>query len=181
MTFAALLADVVERLDRAGAPYMVTGAIAGAFHGEARATADLDIVIDPDPGDLERLVDELELGRYYVDRPAARDALRRRSQFNAIREADKVDLIVRKDRPFSVEEFGRRQRVDILGTSVYVATAEDLILAKLEWASETDSDRQVRDAAGIVAASRGTLDRAYLQRWVEALGLGPVWARVESR
>jgi hypothetical protein len=41
----------------------------------------------------------------------------------------------------SVEEFGRRQRADLLGTAGFVVTAEDLVIAKLEWAVASDSDR----------------------------------------
>jgi hypothetical protein len=48
---------------------------------------------------------------YYVDADTAREALQRRSQFNVIDmgTAWKADLIIRKARAFSVEEFARRQ------------------------------------------------------------------------
>lgn len=54
----------------------------------------------------------------YVDRDAAMSAWRTRSQFNAIDPESgwKVDLIVRKDRPFSRREFERRERADLLGS-----------------------------------------------------------------
>lgn len=160
---------------------MITGSLAGAFHGEPRATRDLDVVIDPDLDGLERLLAELQRGGYYVDRAAAQEAFRGRSQFNAIGpDATKVDLIVRKDRPFSVEEFGRRRRVDLLGSSAYIATAEDVILAKLEWAADSDSERQIRDVEGILAASADTLDRRYLERWVGVLGVAEAWDRLRS-
>ena len=116
LSFAALLADVIPRLDRAGVPYMVTGSLASSYYGEPRSTRDLDIVIDPDAASLERLVDELVEGRFYVDRDAALEALHDRSQFNAMdADATKIDFVIRKDRPFSVEEFGRRERADLSG------------------------------------------------------------------
>ncbi len=115
MTFAALLADVVAMLDRARVPYMVTGSLASSFHGEPRATLDVDVVIDPTPASLASLTDELLRSDFYVDADAARQALDDRSQFNAIGSgAFKVDFIIRKDRPFSIEEFGRRQPADLL-------------------------------------------------------------------
>ena len=82
---------------------MVTGSLASSYHGEPRATLDLDVVIDPTAAALERLVDGLEAAGYYVDRDAASHALRARGQFNAIgtRNASKVDFIFRRDRPFS--------------------------------------------------------------------------------
>lgn len=172
MTFAELLADIIGRLGRAGIPYMITGSLASTFHGEPRSTRDVDIVIDPTPAGLECLLDDLRDAGYYVDRDAAEDALRERTQFNAIGDAAaKVDLIIRKDRPFSVAEFSRRREVELLGSRGFVASVEDVILAKLEWAAATGSERQIRDVAGMVAVSGDALDAAYLTIWAEELGV----------
>ena len=90
---------------------MVTGSLASSYHGEPRATLDLDIVIDPSPTALARLVEDLVVAGFYVDAETAEAALRDRSQFNAIGpDVTKVDFIIRKDRPFSIEEFARRTR-----------------------------------------------------------------------
>ena len=175
MTFAHLLATVVALLERAGVPYMVTGSLASSYHGEPRATRDLDVVIDPSPDALERLVESLGDARFYVDRDVAHEALADRSQFNAIGpDAAKVDFVIRRDRPFSTEEFGRRQPADLLGTPAFVATAEDVILAKLEWARATGSERQLDDVAGIVAVA-DRLDVAYIDRWAVVLGVDDAW------
>jgi hypothetical protein len=178
LTFAELLSDVIGRLDRAGVPYMVTGSLASSYHGEPRATRDADIVIDPTPHRLARLVEILIEGNYYVGADAASEALTKRAQFNPIAgDATKVDFIIRKDRAFSIEEFGRRQQADLLGTTGFVATAEDLVIAKLEWAAASDSDRQLRDAAGIVAVADG-LDEAYIDRWAAALRVTDAWREI---
>lgn len=181
MTFAELLAAALTHLERAAIPYMVTGSVASTYHGEARATRDLDIVIDPSPAALDRLVADLVESGFYVDAEAARSALQARSQFNAIGpDASKIDFIVRRDRPFSLEEFGRRQPADLLGTPGYIATVEDMVVAKLEWAAATDSERQLRDVAGMLAVAGDGVDRKYIVRWVEALGLRAVWRRVSA-
>jgi hypothetical protein len=178
VTFATLLAEVIARLDAAGVPYMVTGSLASSYHGEPRATLDVDVVIDPTPASLARLVDDLQGARFYVDRDAARRALDERSQFNVIGpNALKVDFIIRKDRPFSVEEFGRRRPADLLGTRGFVVSAEDLVLAKLEWAAGSDSERQLRDAAAIVAVD-DALDEAYINRWADVLGVSAAWREI---
>ncbi len=175
MTFGELLATVVGRLDLARIPYMVTGSLASSYHGEPRATRDVDIVIDPDAASLTRLVDSLVAAGFYVDLDAARQSLVDRTQFNAIGpEATKIDFIIRRDRPFSIEEFARRQPADLLGTPGFVATAEDLVIVKLEWAAASGSDRQLRDVAGILAIAE-TLDVAYIERWAAALGVAETW------
>lgn len=175
MTFADVLATVITALDGAGVTYMITGSLASSYHGEPRATRDVDIVIDPGPEALDRLVDAVLQAGFYVDRDAARTALAERTQFNAIgSDGSKVDFIIRKDRAFSVEEFARREPADLLGTAGFVTTAEDLILAKLEWANATGSERQLLDVGGIVAI-RHSLDEDYIERWASALGINAAW------
>jgi hypothetical protein len=175
VTFRELLADVVARLSDADVPYILTGSLASSYHGEPRATRDIDVVIDPDLRGLLRLVDGLLDGGFDVDRDAAVSSFTDRTQFNAIaRDASKVDFMIRKDRPFSRQEFARRERADLLGTEGYVATAEDLLLAKLEWARLSDSERQVRDVAGIVAVTT-ELDMVDVDRWAQDLGVSDLW------
>ena len=119
MTATALLATVVEQLDAAGIAHMVAGSMASSYHGEPRSTQDIDLVIDPDAQTLERFVAGLDRQRFYVgDAPTA---LGMRSQFNIIDTTTgwKVDLIIRKDRPFSRQEFSRRRAVEVLGAVSY--------------------------------------------------------------
>jgi hypothetical protein len=178
VTFADLLAEVIAQLHRTGIPFMVTGSLASSFHGEPRATRDLDVVIDPTSAALTGLVRELMEAGFSVDEPAAHAALVDRTQFNAIGpEATKVDFIIRRERAFSIAEFERREPADLLGTPGYVATAEDLVIAKLEWAEATDSDRQRRDVLGIVTVAED-LDRDYIDRWAAALGLQDAWQSI---
>jgi hypothetical protein len=178
--FAGLLADVIGRLDGAGIPHMITGSLASSYHGEPRSTQDLDIVIDPSPTALTQLVDDLVDAGFYVDAGTAEAALLDRSQFNAIGpDVTKVDFIIRKDRPFSIEEFARRERADLLGTIGFVATAEDLVVAKLEWAAASGSDRQRRDVLGMLRVAVD-LDEAYIERWATALGLDQAWRAVRD-
>jgi hypothetical protein len=178
LTFANLLADLLARLERTSVPYMITGSIASSYHGEPRATLDVDVVIDPTEAQLAALVRELEEGGFYVDAEAAAVALADRTQFNAIAEdASKVDFMIRRDRAFSRAEFERRQPADLLGTPGFVATAEDLVVAKLEWAAASGSDRQLRDVAGILAIGRD-IDTAYIERWAEALGVADAWRSI---
>lgn len=84
----------------------------------------------------------------------------------------KIDMIIRKDRPFSVAELERRVRSTAFGFPVWIATAEDVIVSKLECARRGGSERQVDDAKAIVRVRRDDLDIGYLRRWAEPLGVG---------
>jgi hypothetical protein len=182
VSLAAFLVGTIARLERARVPYMITGSVASSFHGEPRATRDLDIVIDPNPAGIDRLVGELEADGLYVDPEAARQALDDRTQFNAIEAATgwKVDFLIRRDRPFSREEFGRRTRANLLGTAAWIASAEDLVVAKLEWAISSGSDQQLGDVAAMLAIGGESLDLAYVERWVADLGLRAAWSQAQA-
>jgi len=176
------LAVIVGELDRFGIPHMLAGSFASTYHGDPRTTNDIDFVIDPGRDALEALVRGLDPARFYVSAEAARSAFEQRGQFNVVLMDSgwKVDLILRKERPFSRSEFERREPAEIAGVSLFVATAEDTIVAKLEWARAGESERQLRDVVGIVAASAGGLDRDYLERWIGELRLEPLWDRVAA-
>ena len=169
-------------LDEASIPHMVVGSLASSFHGEPRQTRDIDIVIDPTPEALRRFVELLPPDDFYADAEAATEALDRRTSFNLveIHTGWKVDLIVRRDRPFSREELGRRIRVRLLDTDADIATAEDTIIAKLEWATEGQSERQLRDVAAMLETQGDSLDQEYIGRWIRALGLEDAWARTRE-
>jgi hypothetical protein len=178
----ALLRRIVGLLEEVSIPYMVVGSLASSFHGEPRQTRDIDIVIDPTPEALRRFVDLLPPDDFYADADAVTEALDRRTSFNLveIHTGWKVDLLVRRDRPFSREELGRRIRVHALDTDVDIATAEDTIIAKLEWASEGQPERQLRDVVAILEAQGDGLDEEYIGRWVHALGIEDAWTRARE-
>lgn len=181
MTLLATLAEVVAMFEEVGIPHMITGSMASTYYAEPRTTQDIDIVIDPTPEQLERFVDGIDRDRYYVG--DADTAMRERSQFNVIDVTTgwKVDLMIKRDRPFSDTEFERRQPADLGDVSVHLATAEDTILAKLEWATSGGSERQVRDAEAVARLCHGQLDVEYLRRWADDLGVADALERVLSR
>ena len=171
------LGRLVGALDAAGIPYMLTGSFASSYHGPPRATQDIDIVIAPTSEQIRRLVGSLPASDYYVDLDTALEALRHEGQFNVIDMSTgwKVDLIVRKSRPFSRREFERREPVDFHGMRLFIVSAEDILIAKLEWAKLGESARQLEDAAGILRTRVRDLDLGYVTEWVQELGLEPQW------
>jgi hypothetical protein len=59
------------------------------------------------------------------------EAFRRQSIFNILDLATgwKIDMVIRKHRPFSQEEFGRRRAVDLQTVPAYIASAEDVVIS----------------------------------------------------
>ena len=167
-------------LDLAEIPWMVAGSVASSVWGEVRSTQDIDLVVAASRVSLVRLCGALPAERWYADVDMAIDAARRQSMFNVIdlETGWKVDIIFRKERPFSRAEFDRRRRAVVDGEEVWIATPEDVLLAKLEWAKRTGSERQVRDAAGIVAVQGDGLDREWLTHWAKELGVEEELSRI---
>ena len=137
-------------------------------------TLGIDIVTAANPDQLRTFANLLPAREYYVDLEEALEAHGRQAQFNVVDLSTgwKVDLIIRKSRAFSRTEFERREPVELHGLRLYVATAEDLIVAKLEWAELGQSQRQMEDVAGILRIRSGGLDHAYIATWVGDLDLG---------
>jgi len=175
-----LLRTVATALAAAEVPSMLTGSVAAAYHGAPRATVDIDLVIAASPGQIRRVVGALLDAGLYASEAAALETQRSGGMFNVIDATSgwKVDLIHRKDRPFSHEEFARRIATELDGVSLAVATLEDVILSKLEWAHLGGSRRQLEDVATLLRVRRGELDAAYVTRWVEALGVAAEWKAV---
>jgi len=177
VSLAAFLGKVVEILDEAGVPYMLTGSLASAYYAVPRATQDLDVVIAAEELGIERVVQGLLSAGCYVDRDGAVEAWRTRGQFNAIDPESgwKVDLIVRRDRTYSRIEFERRERASLLGVEVPVASLEDVLIAKLEWGRLGGSALQRRDVVQLLERRWEELDHSYLKRWITELGLQSEW------
>jgi hypothetical protein len=177
MSFLEVLQRTTAALDRTGIAYMLTGSFASVYYGSPRSTQDIDLVIAANPAQLRAFIEALPGAEYYADLDAALEAHKRESLFNIIdlKTGWKIDMIIRKARPFSQEEFGRRQLLSMHGVSLFVASAEDVILSKLEWSKLAQSQRQIEDAAGILKIRADSLDRSYLDKWIRELGLTKEW------
>lgn len=182
MTPEDIFRRIIGALDQAGIPYMLTGSFASSYHGTPRATQDIDLVIAPTASQLRRFVTLLPETEYYISESAALEALEREAQFNAIDFATgwKIDLIIRKSRPFSRSEFERRLPVDLFGIQLFIASAEDVLVAKLEWAKAGESMRQLEDCANILRAGWGELDHPYITYWVGQLALDEEWEKAQK-
>lgn len=173
-----LLRTVVGSLERLEIPYLITGSIATIFYGEPRFTNDIDVVVLLTEAKLALLVDEFPAPEYYLDKDAARDAVRRRRQFNLIqpRSGLKVDFIAVENSPFNQNRFSRAVRVHPAADfEASFASAEDIILMKLKYYRMSESERHLRDIAGVVKIQGEALDKTYITEWATKLGLEALW------
>jgi hypothetical protein len=168
---------VASLLEQQRITYVLVGSLASSMHGMYRSTADIDIVADVHSEQVIPLLTALQ-ENFYVDEHAVREAIDRRQSFNAIHfdSVFKVDIFIPKSDEFSRKQIERRELRKLapdIEQMVYVATAEDTILAKLRWYNSGGrvSNNQWTDVVGIIGGSSSRLDLDYLRDWAGKLGL----------
>lgn len=160
---------VFDALERLGIDYFVTGSVAASIYGVMRQSQDTDVVVDLDRAGFGHLADTLPSG-FAISDPIDFGEYAMASVIDQ-ETADKVDLIIRHPGPFEVSAMKRRRELEVPGLGrVWVASVEDLILAKLAWSGGT-SELQLRDCAQLLRVCAGSIDRAYLERWATRLGV----------
>ena len=187
---AVTLTPLIDVLDRLGVAWYVGGSVASTIHGRFRATNDVDVVADLREEHAGALRAALEAD-HYVDEDSIRDAVRRESSFNLVHYGTglKIDVFVTADSEYAAAVRARRvsESIGDAGSTrrLWVASAEDTILAKLDWyrrGGET-SQRQWRDVRGVIELRGTVLDVKYLRRWAAVLRIDGLLERalVEGR
>jgi hypothetical protein len=166
---------VIDTLEGLRIPYALGGSLASSIHGVMRSTLDADIVADMHPEHVAPFVAALSEG-FYADDGMILDAIARKTSFNLVHyeTSFKVDVFIPMDSPYGKMQLARRLPALITpdpAREVFVTTAEDVILSKLEWyrMGGALSDRQWSDILGVVKTQLGQLDLDYLRHWAREL------------
>lgn len=174
---------IIKVLEDLGIAYFIGGSLASSLYGIPRATQDVDIVADIKQGDILSLVNRLK-DEFYIDADMISEAIHRKSSFNIIHLETmfKVDIFVLKQDEQSREEIKRKDKYrlsDDTPDSLFLASAEDVILHKLYWYKLGDcvSDRQWNDVLGILQVQAGRLDHDYLFRGAKKKGVSELLER----
>jgi len=164
-----IVRDISHRFDEEGIPYMLTGSMAMNYYAQPRMTRDIDVVIAITPEDVDRVA-ALFRPDYYVSEESIRESLAHDSIFNLIHQESviKVDCIIRKSSEYRRTEFERRQKIAIRDFTTFIVSKEDLMISKLFWAKDSQSEIQFGDVKNLLATG---YDAAYLQRWTRELGV----------
>ena len=178
------LKAVIGILEDQSVAYMVVGSFVSSRFGEARFTNDVDIVIDVNEAQVLSLCRAFPVGEFYWSQQAALEAVRTRRQFNIIHNTsgNKVDFMIAKQTPWGRMELSRRSRRSIGDECIaFTASPEDVILAKMSFYQEGESDKHLRDITGILRITGGNVDRDYIQDWAQRLGLIEIWQMILER
>lgn len=148
--------------------YMLSGSVALSVYTLPRATRDFDLIVHLEEKDIDSIMAFFQSG-YYVEKEAIRDAVKRKSIFNIIdyQSGFKADFVILKNEPYRRTEFSRRIKTDFYGAPIYIVSPEDLLLSKLIWIQELQSNLQKEDIKNLAALE--SLDWNYIRHWVKEL------------
>ncbi|MDH4155332.1 MAG: hypothetical protein OEV01_16260 [Nitrospira sp.] len=184
MELHELLDRLVSALERLQIPYLITGSVAAMAYGEPRLTNDIDVVVDINESHVNGLLTQFPANEFYLDDEAIRDALLRKGQFNIIHPASglKIDVMVQQGTAFERSRFRRARLVHFTGQhGGRFAAPEDVILKKMEYYREGGSEKHLRDIAGIMKVSAGSIDEVYIGQWADQLGTRDIWEAMLRR
>jgi len=162
------LKEVCLFLDNIRMDYILIGGLAVSIWGEPRATVDIDFLISLKTDDFDFLTEKLkESGRFIFvhDKPMIFGKISFRATLKSNPDIS-VDVLFADDE-FKNEALKRKETVRIDDFSINIAAPEDLII--LKFLSGRGQDRL--DAEKILEIQKEHLDREYMQRWAERLGI----------
>jgi hypothetical protein len=179
---AASLKALASALERLHIPYVIGGSIASSARGIVRSTYDVDVVAAISMRHADQLARELG-SDWYAEPEHMKRAMAAHRAFNVIHMTlgIKADIFPVTDE-FHHSQLQRAVRMSLPflddPTQYPVATAEDILLAKLRWYRDGGeiSEVQWRDIAGIVVANP-SLEMDYLNCWAASLGVTDLLAR----
>lgn len=166
-----LLVKVTDKLRQLKIPYMITGGIAVIFFGRPRLTHDFDLVVTIKPEQISGLVRAFQ-DEFYISQEAVQNALHKQSMFNMVHfdSGIKVDFWIIQANEFDRKRFERRQKHRYRGKEIYFSSPEDVILKKVLWFKESEIQKHLEDALGILEIQEN-LDLNYLKIWADKLGI----------
>ena len=131
---------ICRALDEAGAHYVLIGGFAVILHGGSRTTKDIDLLVDPEPANVERL----KRAPSVLEDAAAREIEAGDLQkYTVVRVADEVlvDLLAAACGVTWSDARASALRMDLEGTPVIVADVETLIRTKMTVRPSDAADR----------------------------------------
>ncbi len=164
---------LVSRLERAHLNYFITGSIASSYYGMPRFTHDIDVVLSFLEKDTDVIIHLFE-DHGYISKEGIMEALTGSGMFNFIHSETglKIDFWINKGDSFTNSCFDRAQKVEIgEGFWAMMASPEDVLLHKVYWNHLMASERQIRDAQGIIAVQASSLDVRYIKKWAKDMGI----------
>lgn len=175
---------LIEALERLGLIYAIGGSVAAMVYSEPRLTIDIDFMLDVEPDELARLVNEVDSWRIYISPLEAilETDIPHRLPFNVIDGAagTRADFFVAAPSGLDSSAMSRRRRLKsdrLTGAKAWFLAPEDVILYKLDYYRKTGETalKHPRDITLMLAVVGEQLDLNYLDQWAAEIGVLDLW------
>lgn len=167
MELTSLLKLVVGKLDKLKIPYVLTGGLAVSFWGAPRTTHDIDIIIEINRAQIDRVVSVFQKG-FYIMSEDIKGMIDKGLSFNLIhyKTGLKIDFwSVDKTDPHKAIEFKNALKKKIFGKQISIISPEDLVIVKLQWYKMSGLSRDMEDIKSILRIS--SPDVKYIKDWAQ--------------
>ena len=170
-----ILKDVTCKLSANNFAYMLSGSTAMNYYVQPRMTRDIDIIVEiSEPEKFFNLFKE----DYYINLNSIKAAVKEEQSFNIIHNGElvKVDFIIRKNSAYRKKEFERRVKLKLEDFEIFIVSIEDLIISKVIWAQDSNSEMQNRDIEMLL---KEKVDLDYMSTWAAKLNITDYLKRFE--
>ncbi len=175
-----VLKDITSKLESKNIDYLLVGSLASMYYGQPRFTNDVDLVVQIHSSQTHMFLELFKIEEYYCPPDEIlRDEILRSGSFNLIHQKSmiKIDIDIAKPTDFYKSELSRKLRVTIsAGLQVNIASAEDIIIKKLDYYRMGGSEKHLTDIRGILSETK--VDQAYLDFWIQKFGLSEQWSQI---
>ena len=178
-----LLKYVVQFLNTTHTSYMLTGSIVSSFQGEPRSTHDIDMMIQLSKERVNSLLSAFPSPTYYIDKDMVLSGIQSKKMFKLLNTntGDKIDFYPLPENEYEIVRFERKIQEELNGLLVWITSPEDTIISKLRWCKLSNgSEKQFKDALNVFEIQFEILDKSYIEKWVEKLGLSDLYKRLQK-
>ena len=180
-----LFAIYTDILSQNGIKYFITGSVASIVYGDPRMTHDIDLVISLNKYDIDKLIKAFPIDNFYCPpREIILNEINRasRGHINLIHNETgfKADIYLIGNDEFQHWAMENIVEIDFLGGIIYVAPVEYVIIKKLEFYKESNSQKHILDIKSILENSEHLINFELLSSKIKLFGLAKIWELIES-
>lgn len=185
MEILDLFSIYTERLDLHKIEYIVTGSVASIVYGEPRLTHDIDLVIFLRSTQIDDLISAFPLTLFYC--PPKEIILNEskrtnRGHINLIHHNTgfKCDIYFAGKEDIQLWALQNKRIIHFLGKNLPLAPAEYVIVKKMEFFQEGNSQKHLNDIVSILRHSLNIIDMELLNRFLAIKKLEKLWKEAKA-
>jgi len=175
-----LFALYIDILRKYQIPYFITGSVASIVYGDPRLTHDIDLVINLNNINVEIFTKAFPSDQFYCPpEEVIRTEINRstRGHFNLIHHETgfKADIYLTGSSELQLWAMQNSRQIDFAGSKINIAPPEYVIIMKLEFYKEGNTQKHLSDIKSILLNSNDLIDYILLKKLISERRLTSEW------